>query len=37
MLSTLPEELRFKDAVVKEFYNSYVDKYLNDVKEIKNV
>jgi hypothetical protein len=34
MLSTLPEELRFKDAVVKEFYDQYVDKYLKDVREI---
>lgn len=31
MLNTLPEELRYKDAVVKQFYNDYCDKYLDKV------
>ena len=37
MLSQLPTEMRDKDAVVKEFYNNYKEKYASEVTEIKKV
>lgn len=35
MLMTLPETLRSKDAVVKDFYKNYSENDLKNVKELK--